>query len=257
MARDVDDPASFEVAKAPAPTLVDNHLLARIAEADRPDFERRLEPIPLPKGHVLYEPGDPLTHVIFPTSGMIALIAVMSDGRATETAIVGREGAIGISASGYTDPAFNRYVVQIDGAGYRASAAEFEQMVDDSVGLCSAVARWRDVLLRMTLQSVACNILHNVRQRCARWILSTRDRTGADLFPVTQEALAQTLGVKRNAINLAAREMQREGAIRYVRGRLRIVDPDRLRAMACECYPLLLGEIEKLRADQPSSECDD
>jgi len=243
---------------SPAPlTIASNHLLARMRDLERPACLPRLEPVVLETAQVLYEPGEPLSHVYFPTSGMVALVAVMADGRATETATIGREGAFGMSASGYVDKAFTRYVVQIAGSGYRVTASDFEQMIDDSVGLCSAVARWRDVLLRMTLQSVACNAVHNVRQRCARWILTTHDRTENDLLPLTQEFLAEMLGVKRNAISLVARELQSVGAIDYRRGRVTVVDRGRLQAISCECYPLIRDEIAKLVADLPSSECDD
>jgi len=234
-----------------------NHLLDRIPADERVKIDEHLEPVTLNQGEVLYEPGQLMTHVYFPTSGMISLVAVMEDGRSTESATVGREGATGMSASGYVDPAFTRHVVQIAGAGYRTTAERFEDMVDTSVKLCSAVVRWREVLLRMTLQSVACNSLHDVRQRCARWILTTHDRTEANRLPLTQEFLAEMLGVKRNAINIVARDLQRLGIIEYKRGRVTVVDRDGLAAVSCECYGKIRGEIAKLFADPPSSECDD
>lgn len=216
-----------------------------------------MRPVILKAGQVLYEPGDPLTHVYFLTSGMISLVAVMKDGRATEVATIGREGAAGMSASGYVDQAFNRFTVQIPGAGYRATAADFEQMIDDSVTLCSSVCRWREVLLRMTLQSVACNSLHDSRQRSARWILTTHDRTEVDRLPLTQEFLAEMLGVKRNAISIVARDLQRLGLIEYKRGQVTVTNREGLTDVSCECYPLIRSEISKLFADGPSSECDD
>ena len=234
-----------------------NHLLDRIPADEREKLDMRLEPITLDAGQVLYEPGDPLTHVYFPTSGMISLVAVMKDGRTTEAASIGREGAAGMSASGYVDRAFTRFSVQIPGAGYRATAADFEQMIDDSVTLCSSVVRWREVLLRMTLQSVACNSLHDTRRRYARWILTTHDRTEADRLPLTQELLAEMLGVKRNAINIIARDLQQLGMIEYKRGRVTIIDRDGLGRVSCECYALIRSEISKLFSDPASSECDD
>lgn len=234
-----------------------NHLLDRIPAREREKIDARLEPVNLDAGHVLYEPGDPMTHVYFPTSGMIAMIAVMKDGRTTESATVGREGAAGMSASGYVDPAFTRHVVQLPTTGYRAAAADFENMIDESVTFCSAVVRWREVLLRATLQSVACNSLHDVRQRCSRWILTTHDRTELDQLPLTQEFLAEMLGVKRNAINIVARELQSIGLIEYKRGRVTVIDREGLREVSCECYDLIRAEITKLFNDGPSSECDD
>ena len=111
------------------------------------------------------------------------------------------------SASGYVDPAFTRYLVQVPGTAVRVTAQGFEDMIDASVGLCSAVSRYREVLLRTTLQIVACNAIHTVRQRSARWILTTHDRSGSDLLPLTHSALAEMLGVKRNAINITIREL--------------------------------------------------
>lgn len=234
-----------------------NHLLDRVLPDERKHLMNSLEPVPFETGQVLYEPGDKLTHVYLPLSGMISLVSVMADGRSAESATVGREGAAAMSASGYVDDAFTRYVVQLPGSGYRATAADFEQMIDDSVAFCSAVTRWREVYARMLIQSVACNALHNVRQRLARWILATHDRTETDRLPLTQEFLAGMLGVKRNAINIVARDLQGMGVIEYKRGHVAVINPDALREVSCECYGLIRGEISKLFTQGPSSECDD
>lgn len=234
-----------------------NHLFARIKPADRSAIFERLERVPLSAGATLYMPGEPLTHVYFPSSGMISLIAETAEGRSTEASTIGREGAVGMSASGYVDAAFARCAVRIPGTAYRARAADFEDMIDMSPELCSAVARWREVMLRMTLQLVACNALHNVRQRCARWILTTRDRIEADPLPLTQELLADMLGVKRNAVSVVAREFGGSGAIGYRRGRISVLDRDALEGAACECYGLIRREVEKLVSDPLSPECVD
>lgn len=234
-----------------------NHLLDRIPTDERASIDAWLEPVALDAGQVLYEPGDAMTHVYFLTSGMVSLVAIMKDGRNVESATIGREGAIGMSASGYVDPAFTRHVVQIPAAGYRTTAADFEEMIDQSVKFCSAVVRWREVMLRMALQLVACNSLHDVRQRCARWILTTHDRTEADQLPLTQEFLAGMLGVQRNAVNIVARDLQRLGLIEYRRGRVAVIDREGLIGASCECYSLIHDEVAKLFADGPSSECDD
>lgn len=234
-----------------------NHLFARVAASDRPRLFKRLEPVTLGAGTTLYVPGEPLTHVYFPSSGMISLIAETSDGLSAEAATIGREGAVGMSASGYVDAAFARCAVRIPGSAYRARAADFEDMIDMSPQLCSAVARWREVMLRMTLQLVACNALHNVRQRCARWVLTTRDRFEADTVPLTQELLADMLGVKRNAISVVAREFQQAGMIEYKRGQISVRNPAMLRDAACECYHLIRSEIVKLVDDPLSPECVD
>lgn len=234
-----------------------NHLLARVAAKDRKTLFARLEPVTLISGSTLYEPGVPLTHVYFPSSGMISLIARTGDGLSAEAATIGREGAVGMSASGYVDRAFALCAVRIPGTAYRARAADFEDMIDMSPELCSAVARWREVMLRMTLQLVACNALHNVRQRCARCILTTRDRFEADTVPLTQALLADMLGVKRNAISVVAREFQANRMIGYRRGLIDVQDPAGLTREACECYALIAREIAKLVDDPLSPECVD
>ena len=234
-----------------------NHLFARVAAHDRAKLFERLEPVTLTAGTTLYMPGEPLTHVYFPSSGMISLIAETGDGLSAEAATIGREGAVGMSASGYVDAAFARCAVRIPGSAYRTTAADFEDMIDMSPELCSAVARWLEVMLRMTLQLVACNALHNVRQRCARWVLTTRDRFEADTVPLTQELLADMLGVKRNAISVVARDFQQAGVLEYKRGRITVRDPVALKHAACECYDLIRSEIGKLVNDPLSPECVD
>jgi CRP-like cAMP-binding protein len=231
--------------------------LARVPPDERRAFAGQLEEVAFETCQVLYEPGDALTHVYLPASGMLTLIAVMADGRGIETATVGREGAVGLSASGYLDEAFTRVVVQVPGDGHRIAAADFEELIDRSVAFCSAVVRWREVLTRTALQAVACNAVHDVRKRAARWMLTTHDRTAKDRLPLTQEVLAEMLGVRRNAVSVVAREFQSSGLIEYSRGRVTVVDRPGLEATACECYRLIRAEVTKLTRDPPSPECND
>ncbi|WP_419815581.1 Crp/Fnr family transcriptional regulator [Glacieibacterium sp.] len=234
-----------------------NLLLARIAPKDQAALGKLLTPVTLEMGQVLYEPGQPLEHVYLPTSGMISLVVVMKDGRRAETGAIGREGAAGMSASGYVDEAFTCYVVQIPGAAQRCTAAAFEDLVDGSTRFCSAVSRYRDVLTRTSLQAVACNALHDTMRRCARWILTTHDRTEGDKLPITQEFLAGMLGVKRNAVSVVARELQAQGLIEYSRGKINVIDRPGLLKIACDCYQIIHNEVDKLSSERLSSECDD
>jgi CRP-like cAMP-binding protein len=234
-----------------------NGLLDRVHPHEQAGLKPLFEIVDLRAGEILYQPGDPLTNVFFLLSGMVSLIAVMRDGRAVETMTIGREGVVATSASGYVDPAFSRFVVQVPGTAVRATAQGFEDMIDASVGLCSAVSRYREVLLRITLQIVACNAVHSVRQRCARWILITHDRSGSDLLPLTQASLAEMLGVKRNAVSIVTRELSRLGIIQNKRGLIQVVDRAALNAIACECYGLIHKELGRLLTDGPSPECDD
>ena len=234
-----------------------NGLLDRVSPDDQTKLLRFCELVELRAGTALYEPGAPLTHVYFLLSGMVSLIAVMHDGRSVETMTIGREGVVATSASGYVDPAFSRFLVQVPGTAVRTTAQGFEDMVDGSVGLCSAVSRYREVLLRTTLQIVACNAIHTVRQRCARWILTTHDRSGVDLLPLTQASLAEMLGVKRNAVSIVTRELRRLGIIRNSRGLIEVANRRDLEHVACECYELMHCELARILTDPASPECDD
>ena len=234
-----------------------NHLLARVPFAEQAILSRHMTTVALAAGQFLYEPGSPLDHVYLPTSGIISLVVVMSDGNQAEMATIGCEGVAGMSASGYVDAAFNRISVQISGQAQRVSAASFEDMVDTSVRFCSAVSRYRDVLTRTSLQSGACNALHSVRRRCARWILTAHDRVAGDRLPITQEFLAAMLGVKRNAVSVVAREFQAAKLIEVHWGNLSVIDRDGIAVIACECYDIIRQEIVKLASDEPSPECND
>lgn len=223
-----------------------NYLLSRVLVKDQPTLAKWMTAVPLKLGQVLYEPGERLEHVYIPTAGMVSLVVAMPDGRSVETAAIGCEGAAGMSASGFVDTAFTRFQVQLPGSAQCVTAAAFEDMIDSSPRFCSAVSRYRDVLTRTTLQSVACNALYDVRRRCARWILLTHDRTDGDRLPMTQEFLAAMLGVKRNAISKVARDLQTEGVIEYRRGKIMVVDRNRLLTIVCDCYSIIHAEVEKL-----------
>ena len=234
-----------------------NDILDRIPSHEQALLLPYCEIVELRDGEILYQPDDPLTHVYFPLSVMVFLIAVMKDGRAVETMTIGREGVVATSASGYVDRAFSRFMVWVPGTAVRATAQRFEDMIDASVGLCSAVSRYRKVLLRTTLQIVACNAVHSVRQRCARWILTIHDRSGSDLLPLTQVSLAEMLGVKRNAVSIVTRDLRRLEIIENKRNLLEVVDRGALGGVACDCYGLVHQELGRLLTDGPNPECDD
>ena len=233
-----------------------NGLLDRVPAEER-YLLKLCERVDLDDNSVIYEPGAPLTHVYFMLSGMVSLVAIMADGRPVETMTIGREGAFGMSASGYVDPAFTQVIVQVPGQAIRVKAADFEDMIDASSRLCSTVARYREVLLRTTLQIVACNAVHSVRQRCARWIMTTHDRSAIDLLPLTQATLAEMLGVKRNAVSGVARELRRLGIIEFTRGNVTVVDRGALAGVSCECYSVVAGELGRISTDPLSPECID
>lgn len=238
-------------------TINRNYLLRRVTRELGAQFGDLGDTMSLAPGQILYEPGDLMTSVYLPEAGLVSMVAATEDGREVQTGAIGREGAVGMSASGYVDTAFTRMVVQLPGRALRVDAARFEAMVDESTAFCSAVSRYRDVLTRTCIQSVACNALHSTQRRCARWILTAYDHADGQKLPITQSFLAAMLGVKRNAVSRVARDFQQLGLIRTRWGKVEILNADFLGDMSCECYGVIRREIAKLIEDGPSNEWDD
>jgi CRP-like cAMP-binding protein len=214
-----------------------NALLASIKPEDRPLLEAHLEPSPLRRGDVLFEPGEDVVTTYFPVAGsMISLVLTMHDDRAIEVATIGQEGAVGGIVSAGHKPAFARILVEIGGWALKIETSALEEAKRRSHNLRDLFCRYADVLLAQTLQSVACNALHTIEERCSRWLLATQDRVPTRDLPMTQEFLAELLGVQRTTISAAAQSLQRRGLIRYRRGQITIADRAGLEEAACECY---------------------
>lgn len=217
--------------------LAGNRLLGALAPGDREFVESFLELVHLGRGEVLVEPGDEVVQTHFPLPGaMISLVVELSSGQTVEAATVGREGAIGGIVSAGHKPAFARAVVQVAGLALRLETDRLEEAKERSPRLRDLFARYADALLAQVLQSVACNALHSIEARCSRWLLSTQDRVGGDEIVLTQEFLADMLGVHRTTVNGVAGALQEQGLIRYSRGRIAILDRPRLKQHSCECY---------------------
>jgi CRP-like cAMP-binding protein len=221
-----------------------NRLLAAMGAADFSLLAPNLKDFSLTLGVVLQEPGQLFNQVYFPRIGMISLLAVMQDGTSVEIATVGREGAVGASAGLGSRIAPHRSVVQIAGTAARIAIAPFQAAIDKSSSLKTLVARHNDSLLMMVQQSAGCNALHAAEARLCRWLLQARDRCDSDRLPLTQEFLAQMLGVRRTTLTLVARELQSAGLIRYARGKIEILDRAGLEATACECYKAVKRQAE-------------
>jgi CRP-like cAMP-binding protein len=204
---------------------------------DRALLEPNLEPVELRRGNVLFESGEDVNTTYFPMAGsMIALVLAMQDDRVIEVATIGQEGAVGGIVSAGHKPAFARMVVEIGGHGLQIETTQLEEAKTKSHSLRDLFSRYADVLLAQTLQSVACNALHTIEQRCSRWLLATQDRVPTRDLPLTQEFLAELLGVQRTTISAAAQALQRKGLIHYRRGQITIADRVGLEEAACECY---------------------
>lgn len=198
-------------------------------------------------------PGEPVSDngmypgtAYFPLSCVISKLAVMGDGRAVEFATVGREGLAGAAEVLTGAPLRVRVICQVPGAAARVDRAELAAVVRDNSSARNLLERYVQTLLVQVAQIAACNRLHPVEERCARWLLMTHDRVVGDEFLLTQEFLAQMLGVRRARVNVAAGMLQRSGLISYTRGRIRIADRPALERVACECYHVIRGEYEQL-----------
>jgi CRP-like cAMP-binding protein len=222
-----------------------NHLLASLPENEYALLQPHLKDVPLKQGTVLAEQGEDIDHVYFPNSGMVSIVVVLSEGeKSVETATVGREGAVGAVAGLGERKSTARAIVQVAGNGSRIAARQLQAIVRQSPFLRDFIVRYQEMLLHQAQQSTACNALHDARPRLCRWLLQTRDRLDSDLVALTQEFLAQMLGVRRTTVTELARGLQSKGLVRYKRGKIEILDRPRLEECACECYNALRHQSE-------------
>jgi CRP-like cAMP-binding protein len=224
-----------------------NRLLAALSARDFALLEPHLEVVAVPRGKVLFEPGDDVNTTYFPCSQtMASLLIVTRDGREVEAATIGREGAIGGIVSEGHKPAYGRAVVQIAGAAYAIATSHLEAAKLGSPRFGDLFSRYADALLAQMMQSVACNALHKTEERCCRWLLATHDRAGDNIIHLTQEALAEMLGVQRTTVTAVTGELQARGLIRTHRGRVEIVDRPGLEKASCECYDAVEAHFTRL-----------
>jgi CRP-like cAMP-binding protein len=225
-----------------------NHLLGGLP----PDVRRRIEPqlahIPLKLRVILHKAGGPVRDVYFPGSGFCSVLAVLANGRMVEVATVGREGALGVSGALNGDPSPSVTMVQAEGEiCYRMPAAAFRAEMDRHDEFYRLMTRYAQAYVGFISQSAACNAVHVVEQRLARWLLLAHDRVGKDEFPLTQEFLAMMLGVSRPTVTIVAGTLQKAGLITYRRGRLEIVDREKLESASCECYQRATDLLKNVR----------
>lgn len=207
-----------------------------------------LEKVSLPVRHVLSEAGAPVSHVWFPLSGVISLVLTMKDGTSVDVGTVGNEGLVGMPVFLGADCMPVRAVCQVAGQALKLRAESFRRALEEHPELNERVRRYLLGLMTSMSQNAACNQVHGVSERMCRWLLMTHDRVGADEFQLTQEFLAQMLGVRRPSVTVAAGELQRAGLIRYHRGRIHVADRAGLEARACECYESVRLELDRLLA---------
>lgn len=226
-----------------------NNLLRALRPADLALLEPLFTEWDGSAGAVLFEPGDTIEHVHFPCGpSLVSFQVPLPDGNAIETALVGREGAVGGIVSRGLPPAFARAVVQFPGPFLRVEAARLEAAKALSRPIADLFARYADCLLAQVFQATACNAAHTIEQRTAKWLLATIDRTGDDVVPLTQEQLAGLLGVGRSYAGRVIQSLQRKGAVEVRRGRLEVRDFDALCAASCGCQDAVRDHFDRVIA---------
>jgi CRP-like cAMP-binding protein len=225
-----------------------NLLLDALPSAEFERMRSRFEPVALPLGETIYEADAPIGHVYFPLSGMVSMVSTMPEG-SVEVGTVGNEGMTGIPIVLHADSMPTRAFVQVEGTALRMTADDLRSAMRESPALERILARYALALFDQAAQSAACNRLHSLEERCARWLLMTHDRLRGDTLPLKQTFLAQMLGVHRPAVTVAAGQLQRAGMISYTRGKVRIIDRAALESASCGCYEITRRSFEQLRGD--------
>jgi CRP-like cAMP-binding protein len=231
------------MAKPPDPRM--NRLLAALPESDWQRWQPLLEPVVLPLGEVLYESGDTLSHVYFPTTAIVSLLYVTESGTSAEIAVVGNEGLVGISLFMGGESTPSRAVVQSAGQGYRLASQAIKNEVK-SAPILHLLLRYTQALITQMAQTAVCNRLHTLDQQLCRWLMLSLDRLSGSELVMTQELIANMLGVRRQGVTAAALKLQRAGLIRYSRGHITVLDRRRLEQRTCECYAVVRKEYDRL-----------
>lgn len=225
-----------------------NFLLSALSSDDLQALLPDLSEISLVQSETIFEVGDDVDYVIFPSSAVISVVTVMEDGRSAESHTVGRESGVGLANAAGAVPVQSRIFAQIGGSAMRLPATSLRRRLGESPSLASHLMRHIHATLLQSQQFTACNVLHSADQRLARWLLMTADRTGGNSFPLTQEYLAVMTGVQRTTVSALANGFKERGLIRYSRGHLEILDEPGLAKASCECARVVrrqFGELEK------------
>jgi len=223
-----------------------NHLLAALSAAERKRIFPQLQLVEMPLGKVLYESGDVLRHVYFPTDSIVSLLYVLADGASAEISVVGNEGLIGIALfmGGETTP--SRAIVQSAGHAYRLDGRLFKEEFHRNGSMQLLLLRYTQALITQMAQTAVCNRHHSVDQQLCRWLLLSLDRLSSNQLTMTQELIANMLGVRREGVTEAAGKLDKLGVIRYARGQITVLDRPKLEQLCCECYAVVKRESDRL-----------
>jgi CRP-like cAMP-binding protein len=223
-----------------------NQLLAALPPAEWQRWLPRLEPVQMPLGQVLYEAGNTLTHVYFPTTSIVSLLYVMANGASAVIAVVGHEGIVGISLFMGGESTPSRAVVQSAGQGYRLEAQLMKDEFNRAGPVLHLLLRYTQALITQMAQTAVCNRHHALEQQLCRWLLLSLDRLDSNELKMTQELIANMLGVRREGVTEAAGKLQAAGLIEYSRGRITVLDRAKIETKVCECYAVVKREYDRL-----------
>lgn len=229
-----------------------NHLLAALPADEYARLLPDLEWVPAPLGHVLYEPGVKMRHVYFPATSIVSLLYVMEDGASAEIAVVGNEGVVGVSLFMGGESTTSRAVVQSEGHAYRLKAQLLKDEFFRAGPMQHLLLRYTQALLTQMAQTAVCNRHHSLDQQFCRWLLLSLDRLSSNELVMTQELIANMLGVRREGVTEAAGNLQRDGLIEYRRGRIKVLDRAGVERRTCECYAVVKTEYDRLLPAKPA-----
>ena len=232
--------------QAKAGSAFRNRILARLSSADKRRIANKLTRVNAVPRDSLYEPNKPFRHVYFPETGVASILTVLENGTESEVATIGNEGMVGLPVFLGAKRSPERSFWQVPGQAYRLSVEGFKKETKRNGALNRSINLYAQVFFAQIAQSVSCNRVHNITQRCARWLLMTHDRVPGDEFELTQQFLSQMLGVRRTGVSEVAGGLQRGGLIRYQRGHITILNRKGLEKASCECYRVVRREFERL-----------
>ena len=229
-----------------------NQLLAALPDGEYERLLAVIETVPLEYGHVVCDVYEPIRYVYFPDDGVISSVSVMLDGSAVETATIGHEGMTGIALFHGVESTTEHVFVQVPGQGARVRASDFKTLLPDCPVLVDLLHRYSVALFTLAGQNSACNRKHTMVQRCARWMLMTRDRVSRDRFEMTHHILSQMLGVRRASVTEAALALSQAGAIEYSRGLVTVTNRAELERRSCECYAIIRAAFDRAFGRTPT-----
>ena len=229
-----------------APNPQQNHLLAALPNEVLERLLPHLELVDMPLGMVLYESGDTLRHVYFPTDSIVSLLYVMESGASAEISVVGNDGVIGVALFMGGESTTSRALVQSAGSAYRVLGKRFKEEFNRHGDMLQLMLRYSQALITQMAQTAVCNRHHSIDQQLCRWLLLSLDRLRDNKLAMTQELIANMLGVRREGVTEAAGKLHSQGVIDYSRGLITVLDRAKLESLSCECYAVVKRETDRL-----------